>query len=69
MFRENIGLFITEARARLYVPTNSGLNEYVNNLLRDVGVGKDGEFDRPGQGKWKAGDHLGSRGGCAPTRG
>ena len=39
MFREHIGLFIAEERAKLYVPKNSGLNEYVNGLLRDVGVG------------------------------
>ena len=67
MFRENIGLFITEARARLYVPTNSGLNEYVNNLLRDVGVSKDGEFDRPGQGNGKL-EIISVRGEDAPQR-
>jgi phosphoribosyl-ATP pyrophosphohydrolase len=46
MFREIIGLFISEQRAKLYIPKNSGLNEYVNNLLREVGVSDAGEFDR-----------------------
>ena len=46
MFRETIGLFIPEERAKLYIPKNSGLNEYVNNLLREVGVSDAGEFER-----------------------
>lgn len=51
MFRESIGLFIPEQRAKLYIPKNSGLNEYVNNLLREVGVSDAGEFDRVDQSK------------------
>ena len=51
MFRETIGLFIPEQRAKLYIPKNSGLNEYVNNLLREVGVNDAGEFDRVDQSK------------------
>ena len=46
MFRERIGLFIVETQAKLYVPKNSGLNEYVNGLLRDVGVSESGQFTR-----------------------
>ena len=49
MFREKIGLFIPEQQAKLYVPKNTGLNEYVNELLREVGVSDTGEFDRTDQ--------------------
>ena len=46
MFREKIGLFIPEPGAKLYAPKNSGLNEYVNDLLNEIGVSKGGEFTR-----------------------
>ena len=46
MFREEIGLFIPEPEAKLYIPKNSGLHEYVNNLLSEIGVGDSGEFSR-----------------------
>ena len=51
MFRETIGQFIPERRATLYVPKNKGLNEYVNKLLREIGVRDAGEFDRTDQTK------------------
>ena len=46
MFREAIGLFIPEPKAKLYIPKNSGLHEYVNNLLSKIGVSDGGEFTR-----------------------
>ena len=46
MFREAIGLFVPEPKAKLYIPKNSGLHEYVNNLLSDIGVSDGGEFTR-----------------------
>ena len=46
MFREAIGLFVPEAKAKLYIPKNSGLHEYVNNLLSEIGVSDRGEFTR-----------------------
>lgn len=46
MFREAIGLFVPEPKAKLYIPKNSGLHEYVNNLLSDIGVSDGGEFIR-----------------------
>ena len=46
MFREAIGLFVPEPKAKLYIPKNSGLHEYVNNLLSEVGVSDGGEFAR-----------------------
>ena len=46
MFREAIGLFVPEPKAKLYIPKNSGLHEYVNNLLSDIGVSGGGEFTR-----------------------
>ena len=46
MFRESIAIFIPEPEAKLYVPKNSGLHEYVNNLLSEIGVGNGGEFTR-----------------------
>ena len=46
MFREAIGLFVPEPKAKLYIPKNSGLHEYVNNLLSEVGVSDGGEFTR-----------------------
>ena len=48
MIRESIGQFISEDRAKLYVPKNTGLNEYVWNILRVVGVSENGEFERSG---------------------
>ena len=67
MFHENMGLFITETQAKLYVPKNSGLNEYVNNLLRNVGISQDGEFDRSGQGSGKL-EIISARGEDVPQR-
>ncbi|MDE2743509.1 MAG: hypothetical protein OXI58_18095 [Gemmatimonadota bacterium] len=46
MFREAIGLFVPEPKAKLYIPKNSGLHEYVNNLLSEIGVSDRGEFTR-----------------------
>jgi len=46
MFREAIGLFVPEPKAKLYIPKNSGLHEYVNNLLSDIGVSDRGAFTR-----------------------
>ena len=46
MFREAIGLFVPEPKAKLYIPKNSGLHEYVNNLLSEIGVRDGGEFTR-----------------------
>ena len=46
MFRERIGQFISEEYAKLYVPKNSGLNEYVWSILRVVGVRESGDFER-----------------------
>ena len=46
MFREKIGLFILEPSAKLYAPKNSGLHEYVNDLLHEIGVSERGEFTR-----------------------
>ena len=46
MFREKIGLFIPEPSAKLYAPKNSGLHEYVNDLLNEIGVSERGEFTR-----------------------
>ena len=46
MFREAIGLFVPEPKAKLYIPKNSGLHEYVNNLLSEIGVRDEGEFTR-----------------------
>ena len=67
MFRESIGLFITEERAKLYVPKNTGLNEYVNNLLRVVGVKDNGEFERTGQADGRL-EILSARGEDVPQR-
>lgn len=46
MFREAIGLFVPEPKAKLYIPKNSGLHEYVNNLLSEIGVSDGGDFTR-----------------------
>ncbi len=46
MFRESIGQFIVEDRAKLYVPKNTGLNEYVWSILHAAGVSDDGRFER-----------------------
>ena len=46
MFREAIGLFVPEPKAKLYIPKNSGLHEYVNNLLSEIGVSDGGAFTR-----------------------
>lgn len=44
MFREPIGQFVTETEARLFVPRNGGLNDYVTDLLGHAGVSADGTF-------------------------
>ncbi|MEM7131524.1 MAG: hypothetical protein AAF702_34740 [Chloroflexota bacterium] len=49
MYREAIGQFITDKSAKLYVPKNSGLNEYVQDILQSIGVSEVGEFKRPGK--------------------
>ena len=67
MFRESIGQFIPEQRAALYVPKNKGLNEYVNKLLREIGVRDAGEFDRTGQTKGVI-DIVAARGEDVPQR-
>ena len=67
MFRETIGQFIPEQRATLYVPKNKGLNEYVNKLLREIGVGDAGEFDRTDQTKGVI-DIVSARGEDVPQR-
>lgn len=67
MFRESIGQFIPEQRATLYVPKNKGLNEYVINLLREIGVRDAGEFDRTDQTKGAI-DIVSARGEDVPQR-
>ena len=67
MFRETIGQFIPEQRATLYVPKNKGLNEYVNKLLREIGVRDAGEFDRTDQAKGVI-DIVSARGEDVPQR-
>ena len=67
MFRERMGLFITEENAKLYVPKNTGLNEYVNTLLREVGVDGHGEFEREGQTNGKL-EIIPARGEDVPQR-
>ena len=67
MFRETIGQFIPEQRATLYVPKNKGLNEYVNRLLREIGVRDAGEFDRTDQTKGVI-DIVSARGEDVPQR-
>jgi phosphoribosyl-ATP pyrophosphohydrolase len=47
MYREPIGRYITQNRSKLYVPKNGGLNDYVSELIGEIGIGSDGEFDRP----------------------
>lgn len=67
MFRESIGQFISEDRAKLYVPKNTGLNEYVWDILRVVGVSGDGEFMCSGQVGGKL-EILTTRGEDVPQR-
>ena len=67
MFRETIGQFIPEQRATLYVPKNKGLNEYVNKLLREIGVRDAGEFDRTDKAKGLI-DIVSARGEDVPQR-
>ena len=67
MFRETIGQFIPEQRATLYVPKNKGLNEYVNKLLREIGVRDAGEFDRTDKVKGLI-DIVSARGEDVPQR-
>ena len=67
MFRETIGQFIPEQRATLYVPKNKGLNEYVNKLLREIGVSDAGEFDRTDKAKGLI-DIVSARGEDVPQR-
>ena len=38
VFREKLRLFIPDKQAKLYIPKNTGLNENVNEILRDAGV-------------------------------
>ena len=45
MFREQLRSFISDKQAKLYIPKNTGLNEYVNGILRDVGVDTEGVFN------------------------
>ena len=40
MYRENIGEFVKEKDARLYLPKNGGLYEHVRNLLPEIGLDK-----------------------------
>lgn len=67
MFRESLGQFISEDQAKLYVPKNSGLNEYVWDILRGVGVSDNGAFERSGQGGGKL-EILKARGEDVPQR-
>lgn len=53
MYRESIGQFIADERAKLYIPKNGGLNDYVNRLLKEIGVAEDGGFDRHGLDRGK----------------
>ena len=67
MFREAIGLFVPEPKAKLYIPKNSGLHEYVNNLLSEIGVSDGGEFTRTDESVGTL-EIISARGrGCAPT--
>jgi phosphoribosyl-ATP pyrophosphohydrolase len=45
MYRESIGQFIHEDRAKLYVPKNTGLKQYVEEILSAAGVSASGEFE------------------------
>lgn len=38
MYRENITEFIKQEKAILYIPKNGGLNDYVINMLPEIGV-------------------------------
>ncbi len=67
MFRETIDPFVPEQRATLYVPKNRGLHEYVNNLLREIGVRDAGEFDRTDLSKGIL-DIVSARGEDVPQR-
>ena len=67
MFREAIGQFVPEPRATLYVPKNKGLNEYVNSLLREIGVRDTREFDRADRSKGIL-DIVAARGEDVPQR-
>ena len=67
VFREAIGLFVPEPRAKLYIPKNRGLNEYVNGLLREIGVRDTGKFDRTDQSEGLL-DIVSARGEDVPQR-
>ena len=67
MFREAISLFVPEQRAKLYIPKNRGLNEYVNHLLGKIGVGDAGEFNRTDQSEGIL-DIVSARGEDVPQR-
>ena len=49
MYREPIGRFIAQENAKLYIPKNGGLNDYVGHLLSEIGIHAHGEFERAGQ--------------------
>ena len=67
MFRETIDPFVPEQRATLYVPKKRGLHEYVNNILREIGVRDAGEFDRTDLSKGIL-DIVSARGEDVPQR-
>ena len=67
VFREAIGQFVPEPRATLYIPKNRSLNEYVNSLLREIGVRDTGEFDQADRSKGIF-DIVSARGEDVPQR-
>lgn len=67
MIRESIGQFISEDRAKLYVPKNAGYNEYVWSILRVIGVSENGELERSGHTGGKL-EILTARGEDVPQR-
>ncbi|MEA2036877.1 MAG: phosphoribosyl-ATP diphosphatase [Nanoarchaeota archaeon] len=38
MMRENIFQFMRDERSKLFIPKNGGLNEYVRNMLPEIGI-------------------------------
>ena len=67
MFREAIGLFVPEPKAKLYIPKNSGLHEYVNNLLSEIGVSNGGEFTRADESVGSPRNNFGARARMCPN--
>lgn len=57
MLRENIFQFIKD-NSTLFVPKNSGLNDYVRNMLPEIGIDVDPEDLK--KGKYKGGIKIGS---------